>query len=49
MPEDAVKLMQEIRIKCISPDRVTYTNLISALQRNENFLEAVFFRNTVQT
>ncbi|KAJ1262798.1 hypothetical protein BS78_09G137100 [Paspalum vaginatum] len=41
MPEDAVKLMQEMRIKGISPDRVTYTNLIAALQRNENFLEAV--------
>ncbi|KAL6843238.1 hypothetical protein ACP4OV_026951 [Aristida adscensionis] len=41
MPEDAVKLMQEMRIRSISPDRVTYTNLIAALQRNENFLEAV--------
>ena len=41
MPEDAVKLMQEMRIKGISPDRVTYANLIAALQRNENFLEAV--------
>lgn len=41
MPEDAVKLMQEMRIKGIDPDRVTYTNLVAALQRNENFLEAV--------
>ncbi|KAL6660869.1 hypothetical protein ACP70R_000253 [Stipagrostis hirtigluma subsp. patula] len=41
MPEDAVKLIQEMRIRGISPDRVTYTNLIAALQRNENFLEAV--------
>lgn len=41
MPEDAVKLMQEMRIKGIDADRVTYTNLIAALQRNENFLEAV--------
>ncbi|CAM0951426.1 unnamed protein product [Alopecurus aequalis] len=41
MPEDAVKLMQEMRIKGINADRVTYTNLIAALQRNENFLEAV--------
>ena len=41
MPEAAVKLMQEMRIQGISPDRVTYTNLIAALQRNENFLEAV--------
>lgn len=41
MPEDAVKLMQEMRVKGISPDRVTYANLIAALQRNENFLEAV--------
>ncbi|KAL5201054.1 hypothetical protein ABZP36_035408 [Zizania latifolia] len=41
MPEDAVKLMQEMRIKGIAADRITYTNLIAALQRNENFLEAV--------
>ncbi|XP_051187734.1 pentatricopeptide repeat-containing protein At4g30825, chloroplastic [Lolium perenne] len=41
MPEDAVKLMQEMRIKGIDADRVTYSNLIAALQRNENFLEAV--------
>lgn len=41
MPEDAVKLMQEMRLKGINADRITYTNLIAALQRNENFLEAV--------
>ena len=41
MPEDVVKLMQEIRIKAINADRVTYTNLIAALQRNEKFLEAI--------
>ncbi|XP_072996923.1 pentatricopeptide repeat-containing protein At4g30825, chloroplastic [Typha latifolia] len=41
MAEEAVNVVQEMRIRRINPDRVTYTNLIAALQRNENFLEAV--------
>jgi hypothetical protein len=36
-----LKLMQEMRIKDISSDGVTYPNLVVALQRNDNFLEVV--------
>lgn len=41
MVEEAVTVVQEMRVKGVKPDRVTFTNLIAALQRNENFLEAV--------
>ncbi|MQM07363.1 hypothetical protein Taro_040202 [Colocasia esculenta] len=41
MVEEAVDVVKEMRAKGIQPDRVTYINLISALQRNEQFLEAV--------
>jgi len=41
MVENAVNIVQEMRVKGIKPDRITFTNLIAALQRNENFLEAV--------
>lgn len=41
MVEEAVNVVQEMRAKGIKPDRITFTNLIAALQRNENFLEAV--------
>ncbi|KAJ0984907.1 hypothetical protein J5N97_003263 [Dioscorea zingiberensis] len=41
MVEEAVNIVREMRAKGINPDRVTYSNLIIALQRNENFLEAV--------
>ncbi|KAJ3677166.1 hypothetical protein LUZ60_002890 [Juncus effusus] len=41
MPEEAVNLMREMRSKKVNPDRITYMNLITALQRNENYLEAV--------
>ncbi|ONK68951.1 uncharacterized protein A4U43_C05F17740 [Asparagus officinalis] len=41
MVEEAVTVVQQMRVKGIKPDRVTFTNLIAALQRNENFLEAV--------
>lgn len=41
MAEEAVNVVQQMRAKGIKPDRITYANLIVALQRNENFLEAV--------
>lgn len=41
MVEEAVNVVQEMRTKGVEPDRVTYTNIIVALQRNENFLEAI--------
>ncbi|XP_020598631.1 pentatricopeptide repeat-containing protein At4g30825, chloroplastic [Phalaenopsis equestris] len=41
MVEEAVNVVQEMRAKGVEPDRVTYTNIIVALQRNENFLEAI--------
>lgn len=41
MVEEAVNVVQTMRGKGIKPDRVTFSNLIAALQRNENFLEAV--------
>ncbi|KAL7246434.1 hypothetical protein ACSBR2_001520 [Camellia fascicularis] len=39
--EDAVALVKEMRESGIEPDRITYTNLITALRRNDKFLEAV--------
>ncbi|KAJ6829303.1 pentatricopeptide repeat-containing protein, chloroplastic [Iris pallida] len=41
MVEEAVNVVQEMRVKGIQPDRITFGNLVTALQRNENFLEAV--------
>ena len=41
MVEEAVDLVREMRARGIEPDRVTYSTLVSALQRNEEFLEAV--------
>ncbi|XP_057464014.1 pentatricopeptide repeat-containing protein At4g30825, chloroplastic [Actinidia eriantha] len=41
MVEDAVALVKEMRENGLEPDRITYLNLISALQRNDEFLEAV--------
>ncbi|KAL5980473.1 hypothetical protein ACLOJK_028381 [Asimina triloba] len=41
MVEEAVNCVKEMRATGIEPDTITYTNLINALQRNENFLEAV--------
>ncbi|RWV80758.1 hypothetical protein GW17_00057917, partial [Ensete ventricosum] len=41
MVEEAVNVVQVMRSKGIKPNRITYTILITALQRNENFLEAV--------
>jgi pentatricopeptide repeat protein len=41
MAEEAVGLVQEMRSKKINPDKVTYASLVTAMQRNENYLEAV--------
>ncbi|XP_078150403.1 tetratricopeptide repeat (TPR)-like superfamily protein [Carex rostrata] len=41
MPEEAVGLVQEMRSKKINPDKVTYANLVTAMRRNEKFLESV--------
>ncbi|KAM1731720.1 hypothetical protein ACFX11_017567 [Malus domestica] len=41
MVEDAVHLVKEMRENGIEPDKITYVNLIAALQRNDEFLEAV--------
>ncbi|KAK1292974.1 Pentatricopeptide repeat-containing protein [Acorus calamus] len=41
MVEEAVNVVKEMREKGIVPDRITYSNLIVALQKNDNFLEAV--------
>ncbi|XP_058067736.1 pentatricopeptide repeat-containing protein At4g30825, chloroplastic [Magnolia sinica] len=41
MVEEAVNIVKEMRAKGIEPDQVTYINLITALQKNNNFLEAV--------
>lgn len=41
MVENAVAVIKEMRGNGIDPDRVTFLNLISALQRNDEFLEAV--------
>ncbi|KAI3866690.1 hypothetical protein MKW92_041852 [Papaver armeniacum] len=37
----AVALVKEMRDSGIEPDQITYSNLIAALQKNDNFLEAV--------
>jgi len=39
--EDAVCLVKEMRQNGIEPDEITYTNLITALQQNDKYLEAV--------
>ncbi|KAH0649725.1 pentatricopeptide repeat-containing protein At4g30825, chloroplastic [Solanum tuberosum] len=41
MVERAVDLVKEMRKNGIEPDRITYTNLINALRKNDKFLEAV--------
>ena len=41
MVEHAVGLVKEMRQNGIEPDKVTYVNLINALRRNDEFLEAV--------
>lgn len=41
MVEEAVDVVREMRARGVQPDRVTYSTLICALQRNEEFLEAV--------
>ncbi|XP_026454735.1 pentatricopeptide repeat-containing protein At4g30825, chloroplastic-like [Papaver somniferum] len=41
MVEKAVALVKEMRDSGIEPDQITYSNLIAALQKNDNFLEAV--------
>ncbi|XP_077222391.1 tetratricopeptide repeat (TPR)-like superfamily protein [Tasmannia lanceolata] len=41
MVEEAVNVVKEMRENGIEPDHVTYFNLIGALQKNDNFLEAV--------
>ncbi|CAA6671009.1 unnamed protein product [Spirodela intermedia] len=41
MVEEAVDVVREMRAQGVQPDRVTYSTLICALQRNEEFLEAV--------
>lgn len=41
MVEEAVDVVKEMRKKSIEPDHITYINLVHALQRNDNFLEAV--------
>uniref|UniRef100_A0A1D1Z7T4 Pentatricopeptide repeat-containing protein At4g30825, chloroplastic n=1 Tax=Anthurium amnicola TaxID=1678845 RepID=A0A1D1Z7T4_9ARAE len=41
MVEEAVHIVKEMRTKGMQPDRMTYASLVSALQRNEAFLEAV--------
>ncbi|KAJ4972410.1 hypothetical protein NE237_005509 [Protea cynaroides] len=41
MVEEAVAVVKEMRENGIKPDQITYLNLINALQRNDNFLEAV--------
>ncbi|CAN6440985.1 unnamed protein product [Victoria cruziana] len=41
MIEEAVCLVKEMRGRGIEPDRVTFINVIVALQRNDNFLEAI--------
>lgn len=41
MVEEAVNVVKEMRGNGIDPDKVTYVNLIGALQKNDNFLEAV--------
>lgn len=41
MVEEAVNVVKEMRENGIEPDRRTYTNLVAALQKNDNFLEAV--------
>ncbi|GAB4838144.1 hypothetical protein Ancab_027673 [Ancistrocladus abbreviatus] len=41
MVEDAVSVVKEMREHGIDPDRITYVNLITALRRNDNILEAV--------
>ncbi|PIA31843.1 hypothetical protein AQUCO_04800025v1 [Aquilegia coerulea] len=41
MVEEAVDVVKEMREKRIEPDHITYINLVHALQRNDNFLEAV--------
>lgn len=41
MVEDAVHLVKEMRENGIEPDKRTYINLITALKKNDKFLEAV--------
>lgn len=41
MVEDAVHLVKEMRENGIEPDKITYINLITTLQKNDKFLEAV--------
>ncbi|XP_042485678.1 pentatricopeptide repeat-containing protein At4g30825, chloroplastic isoform X2 [Macadamia integrifolia] len=41
MVQEAVAVVKEMRENGIKPDKKTYLNIISALQRNDNFLEAV--------
>ncbi|KAA0035106.1 hypothetical protein IC582_003768 [Cucumis melo] len=41
MVEEAARLVKEMREKGIEPDRITYINMIRALQRNDQFLEAI--------
>ncbi|OVA10303.1 Pentatricopeptide repeat [Macleaya cordata] len=41
MVEKAVAVVKEMRLNGIEPDQITYINLIAALQKNDNFLEAV--------
>ncbi|CAK9168890.1 unnamed protein product [Ilex paraguariensis] len=41
MIEDAVALIKEMRKNGIEPDRISYINLVTALRKNDKFLEAV--------
>ncbi|KAM1905935.1 hypothetical protein ACFX14_025781 [Malus domestica] len=41
MVENAVHLVKEMRENGLEPDRITYINLIAALRRNDEYLEAV--------
>ena len=41
MVEDAVGLIKEMRGNGIEPDKISYNNLITALRKNDKFLEAV--------
>ncbi|KAH6779408.1 hypothetical protein C2S52_010645 [Perilla frutescens var. hirtella] len=41
MVEEGVGLVKEMRVNGIEPDRITYSNMITVLKKNDMFLEAV--------
>ncbi|CAN1326012.1 Pentatricopeptide repeat-containing protein At4g30825, chloroplastic [Linum perenne] len=41
MVKEAVSLMKEMRENGVEPNKITYTNLIIALQKNDEYLESV--------